>query len=388
MRGMRRTSIIILLAAGLAIPGAGASASDPVPLVDGTPVCGEATPAPGAPTPVDDGVLKVATYNVLHSLEVDADKTLGARLELAADALHAAGTDVVGAQEVVKNPPADTQGEFPQKHGRVAERLAQELADRSGDTWSWCWSQSNPHFPGEPDLQPGGGGGPLSEAIVEGGRTVLRGEFREGLAILSRFPIAAARFRRLPPRSYEAPFCVPPDPFNCNLAGFFDSRQLLWARIDGPGGAFDMFTTHIAHGLTPLSDTTKLAQVKAALAYIQEWSDPATPDFFVGDLNSAPSTDRHAAVLEAGFGDTYADSGGPVCGSAGTAGCTSDQQMLTPTSASTVTSRIDYVFERGCTTTASLVFGTNAQFQTTGEFAGQWLWPSDHLGVVSSVTCP
>lgn len=377
-----------VLVAGVAVPALGATVptGSATTLLDAEPLCGA---TPGTSTS-DDGVLTIGTYNLLHSQSEEDDKTLGSRLPLAADAVTASGADVVGLQEVVKNEQFDAGNEFPQKHGNVAERLASELTQRTDETWHWCWVLSNPHFPGEPDLEPGGGGGPLTEAMVAGSEAVLRGDFRIGEALVSRLPIVEARSRRYAPRSYEAALCVPPDPINCNLAAVFDSRQLLWARIDaGSAGEFDMFTTHIAHGLTAASDVTKRIQVETALQYIAEWSDPATPDFFVGDFNSEPGSDRHQAVLDAGFVDSYLASGAPECTAADRSGCTSNQDTLTGDDASTTTRRIDYVFARSCgiASGGSAVLGDSPELQTEGEFADQYLWPSDHFGVASETTC-
>lgn len=47
-----------------------------------------------------------------------------------------------------------------------------------------------------------------------------------------------------------------------------------------------MFTTHLAHHLTEVSQATKRAQLELSLHTIDEWADPASPTFFVGDFNS------------------------------------------------------------------------------------------------------
>jgi hypothetical protein len=53
----------------------------------------------------------------------------------------------------------------------------------------------------------------------------------------------------------------------------------------------------------------------------------------------------------------------------------------------TTTSRIDFVFARpgscGLRAAAGEVIGTNAVLQPSG----LWLWPSDHLGVVTRLRC-
>lgn len=384
---MKRLLLVLPVAVGaLAVPIAQADPPVPaIPVVDGVPLCGTEGSGAGA----DDGALKVASFNVLHSDTTEGDLSLGDRLELEADDIVTSGADVVGMQEVTRNAVFDPGGEFPQEHGTVAQRFAAELSGRTGSAWHWCFFRSNPHVPGTPDIQPGGGN-PLDDQAAAFGNFPDPGDFSEGVAIVSRFPIEESRSHRLLPRSYESAACIPPDPLACNLAGIFDSRQVLWARIGAPasqGGDVDIFNTHIAHGITALSDTTKLLQVHQILRWVQLWSDPATPDFLTGDFNSAPDTDRIAAVLDAGFVDSYAAAGGPECTPSTGVGCTGNppagEEVWTTASTRNMESRIDYVFTRGCTTTASEIIGDVA----TQVGPSQWLWPSDHSGVSSSFDC-
>ena len=99
--------------------------------MDAVPLCGVAPPA-GAPERPDDGALRIVTLNVLHSETDDGDASLGARLPLLADAIVAAGADVVGAQEVTRNLTFDAAAEAPQRHGLVAERLASAVRGAHG----------------------------------------------------------------------------------------------------------------------------------------------------------------------------------------------------------------------------------------------------------------
>lgn len=316
--------------------------------------------------PAKRASLRVASFNVLHTLTDESNETLDARLPLAVSAIISSGADVVGAQEVAVTT----------NHGHVAQRLAKGLAQRTHQRWYWCWFGSNPHFPGEPDLRPGGGGGALSDqmaAFARGGED----EFHEGVAVLSRYPIATSSVRRMPPRSYESPFCVPPDPINCNAAAIFDSRSILHTRINGPTGAVDVFTTHLAHGITPLSDTTKLLYAQLSVDYVDEMAgDDATPDFLTGDFNSVEGSPVHDAVTGAGFVDTFRKANPK-----GT-GYTSDQQIFAPKA--TVDHRIDYVFARpgSCAlrVTSSKVFANKP-----GPYKKGVVWPSDHLAVVSEI---
>jgi endonuclease/exonuclease/phosphatase family metal-dependent hydrolase len=397
-----RRSLALGLGAALAVaalvaPGAraGTSLVPPLPvaggLLDGTPLCGVESPPEGAAPVPDDGVLRVATFNTLHSDTDDGDVSLGARLPLLAEAIASSGADVVGAQEVTRNLTFAPTAEAPQRHGVVAQRLAAGVATLTGEAWQWCWSLSNPHVPLTPDLGPGGGNA-LDAQAAANGNIPDGGDFSEGLAILTRFPIEQTRFRRLAPRSYEAVGCVDLDPF-CPLDAIFDSRQVLWARVTTPGGAVDMFTTHLAHHLTALSDTTKLLQAQQAIAITEEWATAdAVPDFLVGDFNSTPGGAVHAAVSGAGFVDTYAAGGGAPCAQPGDAGCSGDppagQEVFTAAAVRAMSERIDYVWARPPASCELAVPATGVIGAEPALLAdGRWLWPSDHLGFASTVTC-
>ncbi|MGQ0832971.1 MAG: endonuclease/exonuclease/phosphatase family protein [Microthrixaceae bacterium] len=360
---------------------------------DGEPLCGVAVAPVGATPLPDDGELRVATFNVLHSETDDGDVSLGARLPLLAAAIVDSRADVVGAQEVTRNLELDAGDEYPQKHGLVAERLAQAIAALTGEPWSWCWSRSNPHVPLTPDINVGGGN-PLDDAAAANGNFPDSGDFSEGLAIFSRFPIVETRFRRLTPRTYEAPACTDPNPF-CPLDATFDSRQVLWAQVDtGAAGKLDMFTTHLAHHLTALSDETKTLQAQQVAAITSEWAtDDTLPDFLVGDLNSTPESAAIQATADAGFVDTYAAAGGTECNpEVGAPGCSGGppegDEVFSDGRTRTMSERIDYVLARpptGCTLDlpASEVIGNEPH--PLGD--AQWLWPSDHLGFVSTTSC-
>lgn len=380
---------------GLVLPASPTRAQDSVGgsglPTDGAPLCGVAAPDE-ATLPTDDGELRVATFNVLHSETDDGDISLGARLPLLADAIVDSGADIVGAQEVTRNITFDPAAESPQKHGLVAQRLAEAIAERTGETWHWCWSLSNPHVPLTPDVDEGGGN-PLDDAAAANGNFPDSGDFSEGLAIFSRYPIEESRFRRLTPRSYEAPACTEPNPF-CPLDATFDSRQVLWARVDAQGGMVDMFTTHIAHHLTDLSDTTKTLQSQQAAAIATEWAtDDALPDFLVGDFNSTPESAAIQATADAGFIDTYAAADGNPCDpEVGAPGCSGGppegDEVFSDGPTRRMSERIDYVLARP-PSDCSLGVSASEAIGTVPEPLddGQWLWPSDHLGFVSAMAC-
>lgn len=361
MSGWPVTALAAVISLG-AVPAAAQT-----PELDGPPICGGEA---GATSQPDDGVVRVGTFNVLHTQEDDANRTLDVRVELIADALALAEVDAVGLQEVTRSA----------NHGMVAQRLARALADRTGDNWSWCFFQSNPHLPGEPDTGPGGVGGPVSQEIANRARGG-DAPWAEGLAILSRFPIVDQRAHRLPGRQAEVPVCVaeaPDDP----LAGptcAFDTRQVLWARTVTPCGGLDLFNTHLAHTVSSASGQTRQAQVADALSTIDATaSEDALPDLFVGDFNTLEGEPVWEAVVAAGFVDTYRTA------APDDPGLTSDQDIVAPEA--TVSSRIDYVFARpGTEALAPALAAPEVIGDTPGELDGEPVWPSDHYGVAVTV---
>jgi endonuclease/exonuclease/phosphatase family metal-dependent hydrolase len=339
-----------------------------VPAQGGAPLCGVETPRTGVLPLPDDGVLRVATYNVLHSLEDYADETLSRRLDLIADALTATDADAVGIQEAVRST----------NHGLVAQRLATALADRDGHAWSWCWYQSNPHLPGEPDTAPGGAGGPVSQQMAQ---LVRAGDspWAEGVGILARGAISRSAAHRLVSRAPEAPACQVGNPTNplaipiCVL----DTRTVLWAEIESACGSLDFFTSHLVHTMSPITEEVRLVQMVHALATIDMLaSDGATPDVYVGDFNTLEGSPVWQAALDAGFVDAFrvAEPTDP--------GFTSHQDIAA--AEATVSRRIDYIFARPgkvqLVPVDGVVIGT-APAPFVGSGGQSVVWPSDHFGV-------
>lgn len=392
---IRRAALVVAVLVAVLVPATKSSAlvtfSAGTRFTDGAPLCGVAAAPIGATAVTDDGVLKVATLNLLHSETDEGDRSLGERLPLLADAIAQSGADIVGAQEVARNVDFDAKSEYPQRHGLVVSRFAAAIATRTGQSWQWCWSRSNPHVPLSPDVQVGGGNA-LDDLAAQLGNFPDSGSFSEGVAILTRFKISASKFRRMLPRSYEAPFCLSGSPF-CPLDANFDSRQVLWARVITPrGGGVDMFTTHIAHGLTQLSTATKQLQVRQAIEVTRRWATPdALPDFLVGDFNSSPESAAMRTMRVGGFVDTFSYADGAECTAARTGACsggpTDGQETYTKGQTRSMSERIDYVLARrpvGCHLSVAdshLIANT-----PTRRTDGRWTWPSDHYGFVSTVS--
>lgn len=336
------------------------------PVQDGPPICG--LEAGTGPIATDDGTLRVGTYNVLHTQGEYDDETLDRRVELIVEALADSETDVVGLQEVVRSA----------NHGNVAQRIAAGLAARTGQDWSWCFNQSNPHVPGEPDSGPGGIGGPASQ-VIAGAARAGDSPWAEGVAVVSRLPISDQATHRLPPRTAEAPVCQaeqPDDPLAFATCAF-DTRQILWARVGTGCGEMDFVSTHLANDESSISEQSRLLQITDALAQIDQLASvDAAPDVLVGDLNTLEGSPVWQAAIDAGFVDGFR------AASPDEPGFTSSQEIDAPSA--TVEQRIDYVLARPGSTPlapadAEILGDESSPFQGSG---GQTVvWPSDHYGV-------
>lgn len=105
-----------------------------------------------------------------------------------------------------------------------------------------------------------------------------------------------------------------------------------------------------------------------------------SPTILVGDINSRPIRSvptTYSTILDAGYMDTWmavSDDPGPTC-------CQADDLM---NETSTLTGRIDMVFHRGefIPLSASIVGNLPEDRTPTG------LWPSDHAGMVATLTLP
>ena len=334
----------------------------------------------------DDRTLKVATFNALHSETDEGDRTLGDRIPLIADAIAKSGADIIGLQEVTENYDYNAKSEYPQKHGQVYVRIAEQLSRITGESWTSCFTPSNPHAPTLIDTD-------LDQVMRATGNLPDQGDFSEGLAILTRYYVQDAKWRRMLPRSYEAAACVNLDPF-CNLTAAFDARQIFWMRVKTPqDGSVDVFNTHLAHNITPLSKLTQQLMARQAIAFIDRYAKAdRNPDVFLGDFNSAPKSAVIRTLAAAGFADTYATSGGPECVKRGDAACSGGpvdgQESFTKTPTRTMGGRIDYLLARapkGCALRVpdSHTIGTTPAKQKDGRY----LWASDHVGFVSTIAC-
>ena len=224
--------------------------------------------------------------------------------------------------------------------GAQGENQAARLAGRLG--MHWCW------------------------AVAHKARDDQGGELTIGNAILSRWPIAA-----------HAEADLPAD----GLAE--EGRVALHARVDTPGGALPMFTTHLAYG--PGRSQVRTAQVRRLAQFVSEHAAGcAYPPVVTGDLNAEPGSDElrllgglltAPAVAGLVLVDAwrYADPGDP--------GFSWDHRNGYQAGSSIPDSRIDYVLvglpKRGRGKVRSA--GLAADSPVAG------VWPSDHFAVVADL---
>jgi endonuclease/exonuclease/phosphatase family metal-dependent hydrolase len=406
---MSRRSVIVAILGLTAVAFAPAKAS--LLPTGGGPKCAAEQPPAGSTIVPDDGVIKVANLNVLHGLIEEppaypTSSTLNVRTSLAASEIAQAGVDIVGMEEVsvIQGSTLD-----PNHPPEVAKAFAQRVAKDTGTTWYWCWFLANPHFPVEPDLQPGGGG-PISDTeatLVSQFTGAPYQSFKEGLAIISRYPITDSEGLHLPGRiPVEAALC----PFgsdgitdpqyvvdnigdvpSCIETVLFETRAALWARMDTPLGAIDLTTTHLAHGITAGSDLSSLQQAAVALAFSDARSQAAgapAQRFFTCDCNSQPEDDVPVIGYIESQGWVNTLPGG--CSTNGI--CTGGpDQIVTPTPTKVMDERIDYVFARAgqCTKDPGLFVNTplapGAVIDGLTNPTNGYLWPSDHFGVEATI---
>jgi endonuclease/exonuclease/phosphatase family metal-dependent hydrolase len=281
----------------------------------------------GASATAWDGraMLRVVSYNVLHGGPWSGfggdGQRLERRVELIADQLIALRPDVVALQEVAVS----------RRLGDVAHRLARRLGY---------------HYVHAPATRYVFGDGMLSRFIV----AVLG--FREGPAILTRFPIVESEVYRLP-----------------QCRHLLDPRVLLRARLDTPWGAMDVFSTHTAH------DECQARRVAELVAARRN----GLPSLLMGDFNALESSPAIRALTEdAGFVDAFRRANPDA------AGPTVWQQIDAPRS--TARRRVEYIFLVPGLDVRGDVAGSRVVFDTPHRLPdGGTLWPSDHYGVLAEL---
>jgi endonuclease/exonuclease/phosphatase family metal-dependent hydrolase len=327
-----------------------------------TALCGHAGPRHrGVLTTFhDQPQLHVATYNILHGLTAEGDRTLEARLRIKIRRLARTRIDIIGLEEVSESG----------KHGRVISRLANGIARRTHERWWWCWFRTEPHAPHVPDTRVGGGD-PASDQLAAHYNS-NDSPWYEGAAVLSRFPIVASAVRRLPGEDANQRLhtdCTPPftDP-TCLIDIGLEPRAAIWTRVRTPLGPISFTVAHTSGNV---------AQHRALVRFARRHSAPDATALLVCDCNSIPRDPAQHVIREHGWVDTYHRLHHH-------GGATADQRI--DERMPTVRDRIDYVFLRR---------GSRLRLRGSHRFMNHparsaveksgWLWPSDHWGVLDTL---
>ena len=228
---------------------------------------------------------------------------------------------------------------FQEVWGGPEESLAIDLAARLG--MHWCWAEAG-------------------KARDAGGTQLFIGN-----AILSRWPIIEHTADALPVTATD------------------EGRVAVHARIDAPGGALPVFTTHLTYG--PGRSALRTAQVRALAGFVADHSGGcAYPPVVTGDLNAEPGSDElrllgglltDPAVPGLVLLDSwrYADPRDP--------GFTWDLRNPYQDDSLIPNSRIDYVL-------VGLPWEGRGRVKSVG-LAGtapvRGVWPSDHFAVIADL---
>jgi len=267
--------------------------------------------------------LRYLSLNVLHggvsSGLTGDDDDLEARLRITTEELRALAPDIIGVQEA----------SVSRRRGNVAERLARALGYHYVYTpvryFDWEWLNR------------------LTWFVIN---------FREGPAILSRFPIVEWN-------AYQLPLC----------AGRFEPRALVYARVRTPWGDLGVASTHTSRGF---------CQAPAVLELLQSRQGPF-PTVLMGDFNSTEASPGVTRLTEgAGVVDAFraANPDAP--------GATVWQRVRAPEP--TVFSRVDFVFVFPGAATPGRVRASRVVLDAPRPLPGGGiLWPSDHYGVLAEL---
>ena len=275
----------------------------------------------------DSPALRVLTYNLLHdgawSGFFESGTHLEERLDMSIQELKRLQPDIIALQEA-----SDSR-----KHGNVPQRIAEALG------YQMVFAPATEHI--------------FGIGFVDRLITSAIG-FKEGPAILSRYPIVASEV-------YDLPQCQ----------RRMDPRILLRAEIKAPDGSVQVFSAHTSKG-----DECQLQRV-GELFREHRGTGRA---MLMGDLN----TGEQSPVLtewqkEPGFIDAFRIANPGVPG--GTVW--QNIQVEWPTA----DRRVDFIFLfDGSATGSSVVRSSRLVFDQPGRLPnGDALWPSDHRGVLAEI---
>ena len=275
----------------------------------------------------DSPALRVMTYNLLHdgpwSGFFESGTHLAERLDMTIQELQRLKPDVIALQEA-----SDSR-----KHGNVPQRIANALG------YQMVFEPATQHISGI---------GLLDRLITS---TI---GFKEGPAILSRYPIVVSQV-------YDLPRCQ----------HRMDPRILLRAEIKAPDGPIQVFSAHTSKG-----DDCQLQRVGELF---REHRGKGRA-ILMGDLNTGEqSTILTEWQKEPGFIDVFR------IANPGVSGGTVWQNIYVEWP--TADRRVDFIFlfEEGAGN-RPVVRSSRLAFDQPGHLPnGDALWPSDHRGVLAEI---
>ena len=186
-------------------------------------------PDPESEPDAEAQIISVLTINLLNPLNppsLDGDN----RNRIVADFINAAQPDFVLNQEVVQSV--------------IVVNRAQMLSDLTGYFYEWEMTHDVPYV------------------------------FQEGIAILSKWPIAWSEAVQLPHEEFGG------------LIGDMFTRSVLGVGATTPSGEINVFCSHMTISL----DQTKKADQSAAIVDFISGFPSTLPGFFGGDLNATPDS--------------------------------------------------------------------------------------------------
>jgi len=270
--------------------------------------------------------LRVLTYNLLHDGPLSGffenGTHLEERLDMTIQELRRLQPDVIALQEA-----SDSR-----KHGHVPQRIADALG------YQMVFAPATEHISGI---------GFVDRLITSGIG------FKEGPAILSRYPIINSEV-------YELPRCQRK----------LDPRILLRAEIKAPDGPIQVFSAHTSKG----DD----CQLKRVGELVREHRGTGRA-ILMGDLN----TGEQSSVLtrwqkEPGFIDVFRVANPEVSGGTVWQNIHVEQ--------STADRRVDFIFLLDGSGKGPIVRSSRLAFDQPGHLPnGNVLWPSDHRGVFAEI---
>jgi endonuclease/exonuclease/phosphatase family metal-dependent hydrolase len=290
---------------------------------------------------MNEPVCTFVTWNIFHDLP--QFRRLDRRLELIAEAIASAQPHIVALQEIARAAGC----------GDIGNRLCALVNERCATAYRIYYAPAD-----------GAGEGEYA--------------FDEGVAILSRLPaLGTAPDVRKYAAQVELTTTVAGNRYRLP-----DNRVAMRLRFRRDrGGEVDFYVTH-------LTDTTEAAgngpAVRAAQAReLARWvgeSSGAGAAVVAGDFNDAPESEAIRSLVEAGFVDTYAAMGTLP-------GYTNDRGDLDIESpVASHNQRIDYIFYRQPPGGDSQIIDARLfGHRPHREPDGGWLWPSDHIGVSTTL---